>query len=128
MAAIHAKLLLIEEANTRIVFPFQPRFNMWLSPRYEEQYVWPATRQRDPEEPLIETVLVNWANLDNRISLHVAFHNGTGLFQHSDAWKFLIGMFDGITLRGEHVIIERPQDLVMFRMQYGEQLVKEDDV
>jgi hypothetical protein len=123
--------LLIDDALIVVIFPETPAFNQWMMPNYQSLVrTWtygiegkPWVNEQGYRNPV--TILVNWADGADRLNLHVASYpyGDTKNFVHSSEFEFLKSSFDGVTMRGrDHVIFNDPQDVIMFRLRYGDSI------
>jgi hypothetical protein len=124
-----AKCVYLNEVETLLWFPDDPQFGQWLTkPTFLDYGILIEGRVNDKlavsvggELVLVETLLINWSNKPNTYGFQV--HKSSvraGMFHTSEPFKFMKERMNGIVMKTGFLMIERPDDVVMFRLLYGE--------
>lgn len=117
------KHLILEECKTLLWFPDDPHFNQWMTRGGLADYglTWSYPGHHDITGADVEHILVNWSNRTNVYAFQILHSLIDKMsFYTSEPFKFLKSQMDGITMKGGFLMIDKPEDVVMFRLIYGD--------
>lgn len=117
------KHIFLEEVSTLLWFPDDPQFGQWMSKNsmfaYGLNYEYGGYSEIN--NLWIKNILVNWSNKKDVLAFSLHQTETPALsFYTSDTFKYLRERMDGVCMKAGHLMIERPTDVVMFRILYGE--------